>query len=214
MAAEDFIITRKRKRYRFAKFAEATNCYEVAKGLLDAQKAPLTLEIGAGTGLFSVQLAALCPERFFVAADVKADRLQKGAWQALDQHLPNVIFVRSHAYQLPEFVPPHSLATLWVTFPDPHPKRRSAQQRLLHQNFLQVYRNLLRLDGELLFKTDDRALFDWSLEQLKGMGWQLRNLSNDLHASDLADEYKLKTTYEEKFLTEGRPINFVRAICN
>ena len=205
----DYIIARKRKKYKFAKFANAENCFE-----FDEWKhcAVDTIEIGAGTGLFSVELASRSPEKVFVAIDVKADRLQKGAYDALSRGIKNVQFVRARADQLPEMFESQSVRTIWITFPDPFPKKRSEGRRLTHPTYLKKYAQLLQPEGSLLLKHDNPEFFQWSLEQLVDQHWQVCELSFDLHASNLTDEYKIMTTYEQKWLDEGRITQFVRSI--
>lgn len=204
----DFIITRKRKKYRFAKFANAENCFELEQWT----KRPVdVVELGAGTGLFSVELAARHPEQTFVAVDVKADRLQKGAYEALERGLTNIFFVRARADQLGELFAPASCAAIWLTFPDPFPKKRSAARRMTHPHFLKLYAKLLRNDGAFYLKHDNREFFHWSLEQLVAEKWRINELSFDLHDSDLPDDYKVLTTYERRWLGEGLVTNFVKA---
>lgn len=204
----DFIITRKRKKYRFALFANSPLCFEFSEW---APRAVDVLEIGAGTGLFSVELAARHPEQTFVALDVKGDRLQKGARQAEVRGLSNVFFVRARADQLVELVAARSLRAIWLTFPDPFPRQRSAGRRLTHPHFLRIYAELLCSDGKLLLKHDNFDFSCWSLEQLVAAQWLIQELSFDLHESNLYDEYKIKTTYEQRWLDEGRKTNFVCA---
>jgi tRNA (guanine-N7-)-methyltransferase len=206
---KQFIITRKRKKYKFALFANSPICFEADKW---TKRHVDVLEIGAGTGLFSVKLASRYPDKQFVAVDVKADRLQQGARQAAERGLSNIFFVRARADQLPDMFDAHSLRTIWVTFPDPFPKKRSAGRRLLHPTFLAIYHQLLTPKGELYFKTDARDLFLWSLEQLVAKNWQLQQLSFDLHESALSDDYKIETTYESRYRAEGIAINFVVAM--
>lgn len=205
----DYMITRKRKQYRFALFHNSPLCFEYDEW--DEAYVPQVTEIGAGTGLFSVAQAAVHPEGKFLAVDVKADRLQKGAYAAADEHLDNLRFLRVRADQLAEKIPAHSLDILWVTFPDPFPRKRSAGRRLTHPHFLKYYAGLLKPDGALYFKTDAKKLFEWSLEQLVTEGWKVDELSFDLHDSNLADWYKIKTTYEARFVDEGLSIGFVKA---
>ncbi len=204
----DFIITRKRKKYRFALFANSPLCFE-ADEFLD--KKIDTIELGAGTGLFSIELASKNYKKMFVACDVKADRLQKGARAAEEKKLTNIHFLRAHANQLEQVLAPASLKEIWLTFPDPYPKKRQAKHRLTHPDFLTLYPKLLNADGRLYFKTDNHALFDWSLEQLITGGWKLDELSYDLHNSNLKEEYKTATTYEEKFMDQGLAICFLSA---
>lgn len=205
---KDFIITRKRKKYKFAKFANSPLCFEFE----DWKKSKADIvEVGAGTGLFSVELAARHPEWQFVAMDVKGDRLQTGAYEAGARGLTNIRFVRARADQLGEMIVTHSVQQLWVTFPDPFPKKRSAGRRLTHPTFLYTYTKMLKTEGALYIKHDSREFFFWSLEQMVACGWHLDELSFDLHQSDLNDDYKVLTTYETRWLGEGQVTNFVRA---
>lgn len=203
-----FVITRRRKKYKFALFANSPLCFE----LNEWKKQPVdVLELGAGSALFSVELATRYPERQFVAIDVKADRLQKGAHEAEARALNNIRFVRARADQLDEIVPEHTLATLWLTFPDPFPKKRSAGRRMTHGQFLKLYQKLLRPEGAFFLKHDDRDFFQWSLEQLVVANWRITELSFDLHNSGLSDDYKILTTYERRWLDEGSATQFVKA---
>lgn len=211
---DDFVIVRKRKKYKFAKFHNAENCFEFDEWrdfYQQRQPSVSRLEIGAGTGLFSVELAARYPDKLFAAIDVKADRLQKGAYIALERGLKNIYFIRARADQIGDLFALSTLVNIWVTFPDPFPNKRAAGRRLTHPYFLRRYAQLLQPGGELLFKHDDRDFFCWSLEQLVAEKWQITELSFDLHESSLDDEYKIMTTYEQRWLNEGKAINFVKA---
>ncbi len=205
----EFIITRKRKKYKFALFANSPLCFE--REDWPPGKKSTVLEVGAGTGLFGVTLAQADPQASVVAVDVKADRLQTGARAAESEGLANISFLRCRVDQLSDLLVPQSLDTIWVTFPDPFPKDRSSKHRLTHPNYLTVYKQLLKPGGSLYFKTDAKELFDWSLEQLVAGGWCVKELSFDLHESKLHDSYKVMTTYEKRFTGEGIKINFVKA---
>lgn len=206
---DDFVISRKRKLYRFALFHNSPLCFEVNEWKNDF--GPKVLEMGAGTGIFSVMLAEAQPQSRFLAVDVKADRLQTGAGLASEKQLTNLHFLRARADQLPELLTPRSLESIWITFPDPLSKARSAKRRLTHPQFLKMYAQLLRKDGALYFKTDAKVLFEWSLERLVEEGWSIEQLSFDLHESNLAEAYRIKTTYEARYIREGLKINFVKA---
>ncbi len=203
-----FIITRKRKLYKFALFANSPLCFEAAEW----DKRPVdVVELGAGTGQFSVELAARHPELTYVAVDVKADRLQKGAIEAAERGLTNVFFVRARADQLTELFAPHSLTMLWLTFPDPFPRKNSAGRRMTHPRYLGQYQSLLSSDSAFYLKHDNRDFFHWSLEQLVAEKWRINELSFDLHESALADDYKVLTVYEKRWHSEGLVTNFVQA---
>jgi tRNA (guanine-N7-)-methyltransferase len=207
---KDFIITRKRKKYRFALFHNSPLCFEVEEW--DKSWQPAVIEVGAGTGLLSVALAEKYPSKNFTAIDVKGDRLQTGARLAEEKGLINIRFLRARADQLPELLSPRSLEAVWVTFPDPFPKSRSGARRLTHPTYLRMYSDLLAGDGALYFKTDARDLFIWSLEQLVAEKWRIDEQSFDLHESELHDDYKIITTFETRWTSEGIVTNFVKAL--
>lgn len=213
---DEFIITRKRKKYKFARFANFENCFEATDitpqaVITRASGRPVTLEIGAGTALFSVELARRHPDSFYVATDVKADRLQTGAKLALELGLDNIIFIRIHTMQVAAVFPEHSINEIWLTFSDPFPRDRQAKHRLSHPNFLKLYAQILKPHGTLHQKTDNHPLFDYSLEQLVEQGWNMYELTYDLHASRLNEDYKIVTTFEQRFIAEGLQIYLVSA---
>lgn len=203
------VIVRKRKKWKFAHFAAFENCFELHEVQPGQWGQPLIVELGAGTADLTLALARQQPDEQFVAVDVKADRLYKGAKAALEQPLTNVAFVRAPAERLAEVFAPGSITELWLTFPDPFPRTRQAKHRLTHPAFLRIYQPLLAPGGMVRFKTDSRALFTWSLEQIVAEGWDIRELSFDLHHSKLPAEYKLTTTFERKFMAQDLPMHYV-----
>lgn len=208
----DFIITRKRKKYKFAKFANSSLCFEFDEW---QKQAVDVVELGAGTGLFSLELAARHPEMQFVALDVKGDRLQKGAYEAEARGLTNLRFIRARADQIEDLFEANSLDAVWSTFADPFPKKRSAGRRMTHPNFLKRYANVLQPNGHFYLKHDNPEFFAWSLEQLVASNWHIAELSFDLHESTLSEDYKILTTYESRWLSEGRITQFAKAyVCS
>jgi tRNA (guanine-N7-)-methyltransferase len=205
---DDFVIVRRRKKYRFAKFANAKNCFEFEQW---EKKKIDVVELGAGTAFFLVELARRYPEKTFAAVDVKADRLQRGAYEALEQNIDNIVFIKARADQIDELFESDSLESLWLTFADPFPRNRSARRRMTHPMFLKKYTALLKKSGSFYVKHDNPAFFTWSLEQLVAEKWHIRELSFDLHESELSSDYKIITSYEERWLGEGLKTNFVRA---
>lgn len=206
---KDFIITRKRKKYKFALFYNSPLCFEHDEW--DKTWRPDVIELGAGTGFFSVELARRNPDKNYVAIDVKADRLQKGATQAAELGLANVRFLRTRGDLIGELFAPDSATAVWLTFPDPFPKDRAAKHRLTHPRFLTLYREILKSGGGIYLKHDNVDFFHYSLEALVADDWTLKELSFDLHESGLSDDYKILTTYEKRWLSEGLKTNFVYA---
>lgn len=222
---DGLMITRKRKLYKFAHFDAWPNCFSYsaknsnAKTKLNAylqgdtlQAAPLVLEVAAGTALFSVEMARRHPEKNFIAIDVKSDRLYTGAKKAQEEGIGNVAFLRMHLSDVEQFFKDMTVETIWLTFPDPFPRKRSAKHRLTHISYLRQYRNILGVNGKLNFKTDNRELFLWSLEQFVKEKWHIHELSFDLHESLLPEDYKIMTSYEKRFSAQNISINFVSLI--
>ncbi len=220
-------ITRKRKLWKFAHFDSYPNCFSHARKddgqrtyenllsylpNLEDGKRQLVLEIAAGNAQFSLQLAKKYPEVNFVAADIKSDRLYTSAKQALEEGVENIAFVRMSINEVENVFPENSVETLWLTFPDPFMRKRSIRRRLSHPLFLRQYLKLLSKTGKLKFKTDNRDLFLWSLEQLVAEKWRFEELTFDLHESDLSEDYKIMTYYEKKFMAEGFSINFCSVV--
>lgn len=212
-------ITRKRKKWKFAHFDSYPNCFSHARQddpevvqkqlneyLPNAQ--PLVLELAAGNAQFSLQLAKNNPDYNFIAIDIKSDRLYTSAKQALEEGVSNIAFLRMSIYELSKVFSKNTVQTIWLTFPDPFMRKRSIRRRLSHPLFLRQYREILNDTGTLRFKTDNRDLFLWSLEHLVSERWKFNELTFDLHESNLPDEYKYKTYYEQKFIDEGFTINF------
>lgn len=217
-------ITRKRKKWKFAHFDSYPNCvsanrsddpkkaYQTIKAYFARsereKRGKVVLEVAAGNAQFSLELARRYPQNDYIALDIKSDRLYTSAKAALNEGVNNIIFVRAHMNDLPELFEHGSVDEIWLTFPDPFPRDRSAKHRLTHQSFLQKYRTILNDKGVLRFKTDNRELFLWSLEQFVDQKWHITELSFDLHETDLPDDYKINTYYEQRYLRENKSINY------
>ena len=213
----DFIITRKRKLYKFAVFQNMANCYDdrswpdIREQIVNNGR-PLTIEVGAGTALFLTELARLHPDRQFIAIDRKSDRLYKGAKLANELGLTNIVYLWSNARNLTSLLPAGSVSDIWLTFPDPWPQESNIKHRLTNQKFLKQYHKLLRTDGVLNFKTDNRPLFDWSAEQFNDKQWRITHLTHNLHNDDsVGADAKIMTTYESRYVSEGKPIDYLSA---
>lgn len=219
LKADGLFITRKRKKWKFAHFNSYENCFSHSRNedpsktfkaiseYLPKNKT-FVVELAAGNAQFSLALAKRYPKKNFIAVDIKSDRLYTSAKKALEDGVSNIAFVRTQINQVGELFGKDSVDELWLTFPDPFPKKRSAKHRLTHINFLRQYRDILKEKAVLRFKTDNRELFLWSLEQFVANDWRFHELSFDLHESNLAADYKIKTYYEEKFTAQGIPTNF------
>jgi len=163
----------------------------------------LALELGCGKGRFTAEFAARRPETLMVAMERVPDALVVAMERACALELTNVRFLSRDAKFLPRLFAPGEVDTLFINFCDPWPRNRDRNRRLTAPCFLELYAAVLAKNGELRFKTDNRPLFDWSLLQLKKTGWELRELTYDLHAGGVQG---IMTDYEAKFHEQGLPI--------
>ena len=169
------------------------------------RKAPLHVELGTGKGDFISQLAALHPDIDYVGIEAQQDVLYSAAKKVQDRQLSNVRLLVFDIHEIETIFAPGEVDRFYVNFCDPWPKARHAKRRLTHVNFLEKYRRLLKPGGSLFFKTDNRPLFDFSLEQFEAAGLTVRDISYDLHAEDRPDN--IMTEYERKFSGFGEKIN-------
>ena len=168
----------------------------------------LELEIGCGKGGFTASLAAQQPDKLLVAVERVPDALVVAMERVCVQELNNALFLCEDAKLLENDFAPGEISRVYVNFCDPWPKSRDAKHRLTSPFFLRRYARLLPFGGELCFKTDNRPLFDWSLEQLRAEGWEIRENSFDLHGNGPVG---IMTDYEKKFHAQGMKICRVAA---
>lgn len=173
---------------------------------------PITLELACGRGEYTLALARSYPDRNFIGVDIKGARIWKGASIALEEHLSNVAFLRTRIEQINLFFAPGEISEIWITFPDPFPKKGKANRRLTAPNFLSYYRKLLSPGGIVHLKTDADSLYAFTLETIQSDPSIEILYQNDdiycrpLHFSELAH----KTYYENMHLEAGKTIKYVR----
>lgn len=173
---------------------------------------PLHLEIGMGKGQFLTTLAQQNPDIFYLGVEKFASVLIRAVEKQEQLDLPNLRFLRFDADAITEVFEPGEVDRLYLNFSDPWPKDRHAKRRLTSSRFLARYRQILKPDGVVAFKTDNRPLFDFSVEELLASGWTLSKVTYDLHHSEYA-EGNVMTEYEERFSQKGNPICRLEATC-
>lgn len=171
---------------------------------------PITIEVGCGKAEYSVYLAQRYPERNFVALDIKGARMWRGAKDSQKAGMRNIAFVRSHIQMVPEIFGAGEVAEIWIPFPDPQLQTSRERKRLTSPRMLQRYRQILRPDHLIHFKTDSRPLFDYTLEVIENEGHSLLYHTFDLYQSGfVGDVVAVRTFYERQFLQLGFPINYL-----
>jgi len=213
----------KRKQERFRIIEGLDNVIEPTKANYNAIKGnwreshfknnnPITIELACGRGEYSVALGKLFPGRNFIGVDMKGERIWKGSTLAVEQGLSNVAFLRTQILLIENFFAVGEVDEIWLTFPDPRPRKRDIKRRLTSPRFLEMYRRLLKPGGYVRLKTDNTLLYSYTLEELA-----LRTDIVDLQYTDRVYEsplrpecFDIKTRFEEMFAAKGETIKYLR----
>ena len=169
----------------------------------------LFVELGCGKGRFTVGTAQAERDALIVAVEKVPDAMVIAMERTVAAELDNVLFIDADAARLTELFAPGEVERIYINFCDPWPPKNRAKRRLTHTGFLKLYRELLPEGGEIWFKTDNVPLFDFSLEEFTANGFELRELTRDLHENGVQG---IMTDYEAKFHEAGTRINRVVAV--
>ena len=171
---------------------------------------PIHIEIGMGKGQFLLTLAKQNPNINYIGIERYSSVLLR-ALEKFDteefMELQNIRFICMDAFELPEVFFLGEVAKIYLNFSDPWPKSRHANRRLTSTRFFGQYDKVLAQNGVVEFKTDNRPLFEFSLEQVEEAGWRLLAHTFDLHNDETMNEGNVMTEYEEKFSSMGNPIH-------
>ena len=169
---------------------------------------PIHIEIGMGKGRFLMDMAKVYPFINYIGIEkyssVLLRALQK--MEREEQPLSNVRFIRMDAETIGNVFEIEEVDRIYLNFSDPWPKDRHAKRRLPSREFLARYDKILKKEGQLEFKTDNKDLFLFALEELEPAGWKAEKISFDLHRDKDMSEGNIMTEYEEKFSSIGNPI--------
>ena len=166
---------------------------------------PLHIEIGMGKGKFLMEMAGQNPDIFYIGIEKYSSVLVRALEKMEEEALPNIRFIRMDAENIVDVFAPGEVDQIYLNFSDPWPKERHAKRRLTSRQFLERYSRILKERAKVIFKTDNRELFDFSLEEIRESGWTLELVTFDLHHSEFL-EGNVMTEYEEKFVAKGNPI--------
>jgi len=173
---------------------------------------PIHIEIGMGKGQFLIQLAKENPNINYLGIERYTSVLMKALKKMELEPLPNLYFICMDAANLEQVFAPGEIHRIYLNFSDPWPKDRHAKRRLTSVEFLKRYHTILHPQGSVEFKTDNEALFDFSLESIKNADWELVACSRDLHHDAEMNRGNIMTEYEAKFSAKGNPIYKLIAI--
>ncbi|MCI7812978.1 MAG: tRNA (guanosine(46)-N7)-methyltransferase TrmB [Lachnospiraceae bacterium] len=168
---------------------------------------PIYIEVGMGKGRFITQLAIENPDKNFIGIEKYSSVLLRAIEKREElSDLTNLYFLRMDAEDLEKVFAPGEVQGIYLNFSDPWPKDRHAKRRLPSKEFLARYDRILVPEGKVEFKTDNKDLFDFALEQAKEANWDLEACTFDLHHNEEMMQGNIMTEYEERFSSQGNPI--------
>lgn len=176
------------------------------------KKQPIHVEIGTGKGQFIVEMAREHPEINFLGIEIQETVIAIALKKVVASELPNLQMVHTDGAGIDTFFDEHEIDTIYLNFSDPWPKKRHAKRRLTSPKFLDSYKKVLKKDAPIVFKTDNRGLFEYSIITFNNYGMYFDLLSLDLHNSEYMED-NIETEYEHKFSAKG-PIYKVIAYFN
>ncbi|HLU84981.1 MAG TPA: tRNA (guanosine(46)-N7)-methyltransferase TrmB [Vicingaceae bacterium] len=178
---------------------------------------PIVLELGCGKGEYSVGLAKEFPEKNFIGLDIKGNRIWKGAKEAFESSMKNVVFVRTRIDFITSIFEENEVDEIWITFPDPQPKDRQERKRLTSPLFTERYKKILKPNGIIHLKTDHEGFFKYTLQEIKDNNYHLLEHTFNLYAEKIADLdektqriLSIKTFYENLFSQKGHHIHYLK----
>ena len=167
---------------------------------------PVHIEIGMGKGRFITTLAGMNPDINYVGIEKYSSVLLRAVEKQDELCLPNLRFIRMDAENITSVFGKEEVDRIYLNFSDPWPKDRHAKRRLTSRQFFARYDEILKSTGRVEFKTDNRPLFDFSVEEVNEAGWNLSVCTYDLHNDEKLMEGNVMTEYEERFSSQGNPI--------
>ncbi len=169
---------------------------------------PIHLEIGMGKGNFIINMAKKYPEINFIGIEMYDSVMIRPVQKLENESLPNLKLIKADATNITEIFS-REIDVIYLNFSDPWPKKRHEHRRLTSERFLERYDKIFKGEQVIIQKTDNRKLFEYSLQSLTNHGYQIAELSLDLHADDIPN---VQTEYEERFAQNGDVIYMVKVI--
>lgn len=165
---------------------------------------PIYIEVGMGKGDFIIENAKRYPNINFIGIEKYPSVLVCAVKKIdeLEEYLPNLKLMREDAFNLNDVFEESEISRIYLNFSDPWPKKKHAKRRLTSHTFLPIFENILKKEGQLILKTDNRSLFEFSLISFQQFGMNFNDVCLDLHHSE-GYEDNIETEYEQKFSPFG-----------
>jgi tRNA (guanine-N7-)-methyltransferase len=175
-------------------------------------KNPLVLELGCGKGEYSVALAKKYPDKNFIGIDIKGARFWRGAKTAIEENIPNVVFIRTQIELIEYVFATNEVDEIWITFPDPQIKYKRTKHRMTNSIFLKRYKKILKKEGVINLKTDSEFMHGYTLGLLHGEGHEVIYSNHDVYHQEGSPEEvtSIQTFYESQYLEQNKPITYIR----
>lgn len=167
---------------------------------------PIHIEVGMGKGRFIMELARRNPDINYVGIEKYSSVLLRGIQKLEEDPLLNLYFIRMDAEDIGDVFDKDEIDKIYLNFSDPWPKDRHAKRRLPSRQFLERFSKILKKGHSIEFKTDNKVLFDFAMEEAPEAGWIIDEYTYDLHNNEKMNEGNIMTEYEERFSAEGNPI--------
>lgn len=167
---------------------------------------PIHIEVGMGKGRFIMELARRNPNINYIGIEKYSSVLLRGIQKLEEDPLENIVFIRMEAENICDVFDKEEVDKIYLNFSDPWPKDRHAKRRLPSRQFLARFSNILKKGNHIEFKTDNRELFDFAMEEAPIAGWVIDEYTYDLHNNEKMNQGNIMTEYEERFSSQGNPI--------
>ena len=168
---------------------------------------PLYLEIGMGMGDFICDSAKTNKDIYYIGLEKDETCVARAIIKAREFELDNFKVLLRNANEIEEYVNEGSVDCIYLHFSDPWPKKGHHKRRLTYPTFLDKYKKLLKDDGQIIFKTDNKDFFVDSLEYFKESNLETVDINYDYHSVKRDEPL---TGYESKFKDLGNPIYFIK----
>ena len=166
----------------------------------------LEIEIGCGKGKFLTALAVNNPDTEFIGIEGQGNIILRALEKAKENKLSNIRYIHSYVDDLRDFFPENSADVIYLNFSDPWPKERHAKRRLTYRDRINTFIKVLKPGGRIEFRTDNRGLYEFTLEEAEHIDGKLTENIEDL---DSKKPDRITTEYEDRFRGEGKNIMYV-----
>lgn len=175
---------------------------------------PISLELGCGIGVYTNNLAQNNREQNYIGIDMKAERIWRAAKTSQEKNIINTKYIIGNIDLIDKWFEPKSISEIWITFPDPHPRKKMAKKRLTSPKFLNLYKKILTSGGVVHLKTDDEDLFTYTQDIIDNNFdinvKMIETKANIYQQKKLPDVLKYKTRFEQKWLDQNKKIFYIK----